>query len=183
MVLRKCQLHTDTQHAKCKWWEIKVNKEKCNLKDDWKTNKKHSENADTSTSVTFDLELWPRLMSLDVVYCIYIGTRYDVCECNSLRHMTISSFFVTFDFRLWPSSSVKVNFIFIIRWTLCCCVGYLVPSTKFPGSIEFEIWTIVWRKLNWSHNDVISHSNFMKIIHKATKGINKWHTEFRFDQV
>ena len=35
-------------------------------------NKKHSENADTSTSVTFDPELWrsKRLMSLVVAYCI-----------------------------------------------------------------------------------------------------------------
>ena len=69
---------------------------------------------------------------------LYLGTKYDVCECNSLRHMTISSFFVTFDPRLWPSSSVKVTFIFIIWWTLYCCV--LVPSTKFVGSIEFEIY-------------------------------------------
>ena len=64
---------------------------------------------------------------------------------------------------MWPSSSVKVTFIFIIRWTLYCCV--LVPSTKSVGSIEFEIWTIVWRKLKWRHNDVISHLNFMKFIH------------------
>ena len=48
---------------------------------------------------------------------------------------------MTFDLRLWPSSSLNVTFIFIIRWTLNCCV--LVPSTKFVGPIEFEIciWT------------------------------------------
>ena len=86
---------------------------------------------------------------------LYLGTRYDVCECNSLRDMTISSF----DLRLWPSSSVKVTFIFIIRWTLCCCV--LVPSIKFVCSIEFEIWTIVWRKLKWRHNDVITYLFFL----------------------
>ena len=51
---------------------------------------------------------------------------------------------MTFDLCLWPSSSVKVTFIFIIRWTLCCCV--LVPSVKFVSSIEFEIWKFVWRK-------------------------------------
>ena len=28
------QLQTDTQHAKCKWRDIKVGKEKSNLKDD-----------------------------------------------------------------------------------------------------------------------------------------------------
>ena len=75
---------------------------------------------------------------------LYIGTRYDVCKCNSLRHMTIDSYFVTFDLRLWPSSSVNVTFILIIRLTLGCCV--LVPSMKFEGSIEFEIWAIVLRK-------------------------------------
>ena len=48
------------------------------------------------------------MMSLIV---LYLGTKYDVCECKSLRHMTISSFFVTFDLRLWPSSSVKVTSI------------------------------------------------------------------------
>ena len=89
---------------------------------------------------------------------LYLGTKYDVCECNSLRDMTINSIFVTFDLHLWPSSSFKVTFIFIIRWTLYCCV--FVSSTKFVGSMEFEIWTIVWRKLKWRHNDVISHSNF-----------------------
>ena len=117
------------------------------------------------------------LMSLIV---LYLGTRYDVCMCNSLRDMTISSF-------LWPLTfacdlhrpSRSLSFFFI-RWTLCCCV--LVPSTKFLGSIEIEIWTIVWRKLKWRHNDVNSHLNFMKFIHKSTKGISKWHTEFHFDQ-
>ena len=91
---------------------------------------------------------------------LYLDTRYDVCECNSLRHMTISSF-------LWPLTFSltfivhKVTFIFIIRWTLYCCV--LFPSTKFVGSVKFEIWTIVWRKLKWRHNDVITHSIFMKL--------------------
>ena len=89
-----------------------------------------------------------------IVLCL--GTRYDVCECNnSLRDMTINSFFVTFDLHLRPSSYVKVTFTLIIRWTSCCCV--LVPSIKFVYSIEFEIWTIVWRKLKWCHNDVITH--------------------------
>ena len=92
---------------------------------------------------------------------LYLGTKYDVCESNSLRDMTISSFFVTFDLHLWPSSSVKVTFISIIRWTLYCCV--LVSSTKFVGSREFEIWTIVWRKLK---NDVIMTSSPIRILWK-----------------
>ena len=104
-------------------------------------------------TLSCDLDLKSRSNRLFVIrcpscdYCTLVPCRYDVCECNSLRHMTISSFFVTFTLRLWPSSSVKVTFIFIIRWTLYCCV--LVPSAKFVGSIEFEIisWTIVWRKI------------------------------------
>ena len=103
---------------------------------------------------------------------LYFGTMYDVCECNTFRDMTISSFFVTFDLRLWPSLSVKVTLISIIRWTLCCCV--YVPSTKFVGSIEFEIWTIVKGKLKWRHNDVITNSIFMKLNHKLTKSIWPW---------
>ena len=124
--------------------------------------------------VTLTLRQGQIAMSLNA---LYLGTRNDVWECNSLQHLTISSFFVTFDLRLWPSSSVKVTFIF--EWTLYCCV--LVPSTKFVGTIEFEIWAIVWRKLKCRHNDVISHSNFMKFKHKSTKGISKWHIKFHFD--
>ena len=97
----------------------------------------------------------------------------DMMSVGGLRDMTIGSFFVTFDLRLWPSSSVKVTFIFIIRWTLYCCV--LVSSTKFVCSIEYEIWTIVWRKPKWRNNDVIIHSTFMKFKHKSTKGISKQH--------
>ena len=87
---------------------------------------------------------------------LYLGTRHDVYGFNTLRDITICLFYVTltFDLHLWPSSSLKVTIIFIIRWTLCCCV--LVPSTKFVGSIKFEIWTIVLRKLKWRHNDLSS---------------------------
>ena len=82
--------------------------------------------------------------------------------------------------RLWPSSFVKVTFILIIRWTLCCWV--LLPSTKLLVSIEFEIWTIVWRKLKWCHNDVITDLIFMKFKNKLTKGISKRNTELHFDR-
>ena len=77
---------------------------------------------------------------------------------------------MTFDLRQWLSSSVKVTFFFIIRWTFRCCV--LVPSTKLVGSIEFEIWTIVWRTLKWRHNDVILHSIFIKFKYKSTKQLS-----------
>ena len=115
---------------------------------------------------------------------LYLGTRYDVCECNSLRDMTISSFFVTFDLRLLPSLSVKNTFICIIKWTLCCCV--LVPSTNFVGSIKIEIWTIVWRKLKWCHNQTMTSSSIQFLCtfkHKSTKEIPKRHTKFHFDWI
>ena len=77
---------------------------------------------------------------------LYLGTRYAVCKCYSLRDMTISLFFVTFDLCLWPLSSVKVTFIFIIRWTLCSCV--LVPTMKFVGSIELKCGQLFGENLN-----------------------------------
>ena len=119
-------------------------------------------------------------MSLDVTYCVVPWYQvWCLWVQYSFRNMTISSIFDTFDLHLWPSSSVKVTFIFIIWWTLCCCV--LVPNKKLVGSTEFEIWANVWRKLKWRHNDVINHSNFMKFKHKSTKGTSKRHTEFQID--
>ena len=107
---------------------------------------------------------------------LYHGTRYDVCEFNSLRDMTISSFFFTFDLCLWPSSFVNVTLIFIIRWTLCgCCV--LVQSTNFVGSVEFEIRTIVWRTHKWRHNNIITHSISMKFNTNLSR-VSKRHTGF-----
>ena len=44
---------------------------------------------------------------------------------------------------------------------------------KFVCSIEFNIWTIVWRKLKWRHNDVITYSIFMKFKQKFIKSIFK----------
>ena len=138
-------------------------------------------------SVTFDLELWPwpyvkvkktYVIKCRLLYCTLVpgmmSVSVIVCEIWPIVHI-----YMAFDLRLWPSSSVKVTFIFIIRWMLYCCV--LVPSTKFVGSIVFEIWTIVWRKLKWRHNDVISHSNVLKYKHTSTKSISKWHSDY-FDQ-
>ena len=115
-------------------------------------------------------------MSLTV---LCLGTRYDVCECNCLRDMTINSFLV-FDLHLWPWAYVKVNFTLTSRCTLCSCT--LVPSIKFVGSIKFEIWTIFCRKRKWRQNDVITHSNLIKFKNKSTKDISKLQTEFHFDR-
>ena len=78
---------------------------------------------------------------------LYLGTKYDVCECNSLQDMTISSF-------LWPlifacdlhRPSRSLSFLSLDQML---CFYVLVPSMKFVGSIEFEIWPFVWRKLKW----------------------------------
>ena len=100
-------------------------------------------------------------MSL-IIHILYLGTRYDVCECNSLQDMTISSFFVTFDLRLWPSSSVKVTFIFTI-------------ITKNEVCMFSRIWNmdICMEKLKWRHHDVITHLIFMKFNYKSAIDIFK----------
>ena len=122
-------------------------------------NKKHSKNADTSTSLTFDLVVWPwpfvKVKKADVIrcrllYCTLVPGMMSVsviiCEIWPLVHFC----------DLWPSPVT-----FIVRqghfhfYHQCCCV--LVPSTKCVGSIKFEIWTIVLKKLKWRHNDVITH--------------------------
>ena len=132
--------------------------------------------------MTFNLDLSLRsrkLMSLDVAY--YIIPWYQVwwLRVNALRDIAINLFHVTFDPPLWPSAFVKFTCTIIIRCILCCCT--LIPSMKFVGSIEFEIWTIVRRKLKWRHNDVITCSNLIKFKHKSTKGISKRLTEFWLD--
>ena len=124
-------------------------------------------------------ELWRNKRATPKWVTKNCDNRYDVCDSNSLRDMTINSFFVTFDLHLWPSAYVKVTFTLISRCTLCICTS--VPSMKFIGSIEFKIWTIVCWKLKWRHNDVITHSNLIKFKHKTTKGISKRQTEFHFD--
>ena len=97
------------------------------LQNEKKSNKKHSENADTSTSVTFDLDVWlyfkvkkAYVIRCRLLYCALVPV-CDVCETNSLRYLAISSFFVTFDLHLWPSAYVKVTFTLISRCTLCSC--------------------------------------------------------------
>ena len=123
-------------------------------------------------------ESWCHKMSLIV---FYVGTRYDVYGFNTLRDITICLFYVTFDLHLWPSAFVKLfTCTLIIRCILCCWM--FVPKMKFVGSVEFEIWTFVWRKLKWGHHDVITNLIFMKFKKKSAKGISKRHTKFQFDQ-
>ena len=87
-----------------------------------------------------------------------LGSRYDVCGCNSLQDMTINSFFVTFDLHLWHSA-----FTLISRCTLSC-ICTLVPSMKFE---DFAIWTIVC----WKLNDVTMTSSPIQILSNSNKNL------------
>ena len=149
------------------------------------TDKKHSENADTLH--VYDLDLWPwsyfkvqkaYVIRCRLLHCALVPGMMSVC--NSLRDMTINSFFVTFDLHRWPSAYAKVTSTLFSRCTLYSCT--LVPRMKFVGLTEFEIWTIVCWKLKWRHNDVITYSNLIKFKYKSTKGISKRHIKFHFDR-
>ena len=134
-----------------------------------------------------DLWPWPfvkvkKALSLDVAFCIvpwyqvwwlwvYYFTRY--------HHL-----FILCDLWLSPVTFIvcQGHFHFnhyMFSMMLNVCTKNEVCSL---GSIEFEIWTIDWRKLKWRHNDVITYLIFMKFKHKSTKGIFKQHFEFQFDK-
>ena len=105
------------------------------------------------------------------LFVLNLGSRYDVygfLMFYGISPLIICLFYVTFDLHLWPSFC-QGHLHFVIRCIWCCWM--FVPKMKFVGSVEFEIWAIVWRKLNWCHYDVIPHLIFMKFLYKSTKGI------------
>ena len=121
-------------------------------------NKKHSENTDTSTSVTL------------TVTCDLDFTS------RSRKLMSLDvAWFLHF---LWP-----LTFTCDLQVMSMLCTCTFVPSIKLVGSIEFELWTIVCRKLKWRHNCVNTHWNLIKFKHKSTKCISKRQTEFHFDRI
>ena len=122
-------------------------------------------------------ESWCHKMLLIV---LYLDTRYNVYGFNTLGDTTICLFHVTFDLHLWPLTSVKVTCTLINRCISCCWM--FEPKMKFVGSVEFGIWTFVWRKLYWRHYDVITNLILMKFIYKSAKSICKRHPKFQFDQ-
>ena len=109
---------------------------------------------------------------------LYLRTRYDIYVFNTLRDITICLFHVTFDLHLWPSAFVRALCTIIIKRILCCWI--FLSKMKFVGSVEYEIWTFVWRKSKWRHHDVILNLIFMKFKYKSTRGISKLPTEFQF---
>ena len=121
-------------------------------------NKKHSENAGTSMSVTFDLEMrpWPfiKCKKADVIrrrllYCTLVPGMMSTDKFITLRDITICLLYLTFDLHLWPSAFAKVTYTLIIICILCCWM--FVSKMKFVSLLEFEIWAFVWRKPKWRH--------------------------------
>ena len=109
-----------------------------------------------------------KLMSLDAAFCIV--SWYRVYGFHTLRYHYL---FILCD--LWPSpvtsAFVKVTWTLVIRciWLTCTsvirCIWFcwmFVPKMKLVGSVEFKIWTFVWRNLKWHHYDVIPNLIFMK---------------------
>ena len=100
---------------------------------------------------------------------LYLGTRYDVCGCNSLRDVTILFILFYFDLHIWPSAPVKATYLFF-HLDVPCVVVYmhiLVVSMKF---VDFDkIWYMdnSFQKFWIRHNDVIPHSTFNKFIYKS----------------
>ena len=126
--------------------------------------------------------LWPGDVTLTSLLChwmllivLYLDISYDVCGCNCLRNMTICTF-------LWPLIFIYDLQRFChghfhsITCVLCCCM--LVLIMKLVASIDFEIWSIVWRKPIWR----LHSFDFLEIQCESTKGISKQHTEFHFDR-
>ena len=137
-------------------------------------------------------DLWPWRVTLTLLQgqeslchwmlhiILYLSIRYDVYGFITLQHIPICLLYVTLDLHLWPSSSVKVTVILIIICILCCCM--FVPKMKSVGSVEFEIWTFVYRKIKWRHYDVITHLILMLFTYISANSICRRHTKFHFDQ-
>ena len=86
-----------------------------------KKNKMHSENADTSTSATFDRGVWPWLF-------------VKVKKADVIRYRLLLS--VTFDLMVWPWLFVKAKKANVIRCRLLYFT--LVSGTMTMGLILYE---------------------------------------------
>ena len=118
-------------------------------------------------------DLWPLDVTLTLTlrqgqerlchyHVFYLGARYEVCGCNTfVLFCDLWPTPVTFSFR---QGHLHFNHYMYFMFLNVC------TKMKFVCSIEFEMWTIIWRKLKWRHNDVITHSIFIKLKHKSTKG-------------
>ena len=146
-----------------------------------------SENADTYWSVTLDLDVWPwsyfkakkaYVIRCRLLYCALVPGMMSMglilYEISSLVYFMWHLTF-TYDLQLL-SRSFALN-SFDVFYVFEC----LYQKLKFVGSIEFEIWTFVWRKRKWRNHDVITYLISMKFDNKSAKGIIKRHIKFIFD--
>ena len=67
-----------------------------------------------------------------------------------MRYHHLFTLYMKFYLHPRPFDFVKVTCTLIIRCILCCWM--FIPKMKYVGSIEFEIWTFVWRKLKGRHH-------------------------------
>ena len=119
-------------------------------------NKKHSENTDTSTPVTFDLVVcpWPfaKVKKADVIrcrllYCTLVSGMmsmglllYDI----SIFVCFMWHFTFTCDLQLL-SRSLALYSLYLFYVVECLYKKWIL------GLAEFELWTFVWRKPKWRH--------------------------------
>ena len=139
-----------------------------------KKNKKHSENSDTSTSVTCRVKIRQSYVN---------RCRYLYAYCTMVPSMmSVVVDLIIYD--IWPSVHILWPLTLICDlqclsrslslWSLDLDVPYVVTLYMHICSIKFEIdlWTIVFRKLKWRHNDVITHLIFKKLKCTSTKDIS-----------
>ena len=92
---------------------------------------------------------------------LYLGTRYDVCECNSLRYMTISSFLCD----LWTSPVTFIvrqgHFHFYHEMdVILLCIGFKYEVCRFKKSLRYG------QLFGENLNDVIMTSSPIRILWK-----------------
>ena len=151
-------------------------------------NKKHS---DTSMSVTFDLVVWPwsfiKVKKADIIrrhllYCILVPDIMSIglilYEISPFVYL-MGSLTFTCDLQLLSRSLAlwSLDVFYVVKMSI---KKIIIKKPKLVGSIEFEIWTFLWRKLKWGHP--FDFLIFMKFKYISAEGISKRHTKFQFDQ-
>ena len=133
---------------------------------------KKEEKKKKRRSIQRKQKFWPWVVTLTLrqgkkssshqmsVIVLYLCIRYGVCGCDTVRDMTICSFFVTFDHHMWPSVSVKVTYLLTIKYAYRCmlvpsielCKGNLkakkvqgpIPGSKPGGELNSHTRTSSW---------------------------------------
>ena len=79
------------------------------------------------------------------LFVLYLSTRYDVNGFNVLRDITNCLFYVTFTFTY--DLKLLSRSLALLSLDVFNVVECLYQKLKFVDSVEFEILTIVWKKL------------------------------------